>query len=110
MKFYSPLTFSNEKNKLFLHVNIEGFNFSQPFKVKWDLPFKFDPCMRYTYTKGMYYPGEIVDLLYFVFKDAVSLGYNSSNNYERYNNSSFEFQKLGNVSQLCDSLSDFKSQ
>jgi len=36
MKFYCPLTFSNEKNKLFLHVNIEGLNFSQPFKVKWD--------------------------------------------------------------------------
>ena len=35
MKFYCPLTFSNEKNKLFLHVKVE-FSFSQPFKVKWD--------------------------------------------------------------------------
>ena len=46
MKFYCPLTFSNEKNKLFIHVNIERFNFSQPFKVKSDLSFKFDPCSK----------------------------------------------------------------
>ena len=41
--FFLTLKFSNEKNDLFLNVNIQGFNFSQTFKVKWDLPFKFYP-------------------------------------------------------------------
>ena len=30
------ITFSNEKNNLFLHVSIEGLTISYPFKVKWD--------------------------------------------------------------------------
>ena len=36
MKFCYTLSVSNEKNDFFLHVNIEGFYFWQPFKVKWD--------------------------------------------------------------------------
>ena len=36
MKFLYIITFSNEKNELFLHFNIEGFNLWEPFKVKWD--------------------------------------------------------------------------
>ena len=42
-EFFLTLKISNEKNDLFLNVNIEGFNFSQPFKVKWDLPSNLIP-------------------------------------------------------------------
>ena len=36
MKFLYIITFSNEKNELFLHFNIEGLSLWEPFKVKWD--------------------------------------------------------------------------
>ena len=59
-EIFLTLKFSNEKNDLFLNVNIEGFNFSQPFKVKWDLPFKFDPWpLRSCSTWEMWCPGQV---------------------------------------------------
>ena len=54
MKFCYTLTFSNEKNNLFLHLNIKGFNFSE-----WNGTLLSNLIPKY---KGCYFVHTFIDI------------------------------------------------